>query len=149
MKARDYLDRLEMLDTVISNKLIERQQWREIALSVTAHSDDVRVQTSGSKDKMANALARCVDMEREIDGLIDKLVDLKKDVCSVIEQLSVDEYDVLHKLYIQRLSFDEVAAAKNRSKSWVTTIHGRALQNVQAILNEREKENGTETNGQN
>ena len=137
MNAKTYLKQLEKLDTIINNKMIERTQWKEIALGVTAHSEGERVQSSGSQQKMADAVDRCVDMEREIDDLVDRLVDLKRDVTSVIEQLPVAEYDVLHKLYIQHMTLYDVAEAKGKTYSWVTSIHGRALKNVQNILDER------------
>lgn len=138
MKAKDYLKQVEKLDTIIQNKLIEREQWNAVALGVTSHSDGERVQSSGRKTKMADAVDRCVDMEREIDSLVDRLVDLKRDVTSVIEQLNATEYDLLHKVYIQHLSFYDVAVAKGKTKDWVKTVHGRALQNVQRILDSRE-----------
>lgn len=138
----DYLKQPQKLDVIIKNKLIERQQLKDIALSITAHSDGERVQSSGSQQKMADAIDRCIDMDAEINRLIDRLIDTKNEVIATIERLNTTEYDVLHKLYIQGMSFDEVAAAKDRSKSWVTTIHGRALVNVQRILDEQ-KEPGT------
>lgn len=91
---------------------------------------------------MADALDRCVDMDAEINGLIDRLVDFKREVSGYIERLNTAEYDVLHKIYFQYMTFDEVALAKNRSKSWATTVHGRALANLQNLLNERKNENG-------
>lgn len=136
MNAKHYLQQIAKLDTIITNKLIEKEQWREIAMGVTAHSDGVRVQSSGSQQKMANAIERCIDMEAEIDSLVDRLVALKREVTGVIEQLNATEYDVLHQIYIQHKSFYDVAEAKNKSYSWITTVHGRALANVQKILNE-------------
>ena len=137
MKSKDYLKQLEKLDTMIQNKLIERAQWKAIALSVTTHSGGERVQSSGSQQKMADAVDRCVDMEQEIDILVDRLVDLKREITQIIEQLNTAEYDVLHKLYIQGMTFDEVAQLKDKSKSWVTTVHGRALKNMDCLLKER------------
>lgn len=141
-KAQIFLKQVEKLDTMIRNKLIEKEQWKDIALGITAHSEGERVQSSGSKQKMADAIDRCIDMDNEIDELIDRLVDVKREVSSVIEQLNATEYDVLHKIYIQYLSLYDVADMKGKTYSWVTTVHGRALQNVMNILNEREKENG-------
>lgn len=138
MKSKDYLKQLEKMDTMIQNKLIERAQWKAIALSVTSYSDGERVQSSGSQQKMADAVDRCVDMELEIDTLVDRLVDLKREITQTIEQLNTAEYDVLHKLYIQGMTFDEVAQLKDKSKSWVTTVHGRALKNMDCLLKERE-----------
>lgn len=136
-EAQDYLKQVKKTDTIIKNKLIEKEQWKNIALGVTSHSDGERVQSSGSKQKMADAIDRCVDMEAEIDGLVDRLIDLKREIISTIEQLNATEYDVLHKLYIQDMDYYDVAAAYGKSYSWATTVHGRALQNVQRILDRR------------
>lgn len=137
MKAIDYLKQLKKLDTIIKNKFIEKAQWKNIALGVTSNSDGERVHASGSKQKMADAIDRCIDMEAEIDGLVYRLIDLKREIISTIEQLNATEYDVLHKLYIQDMDYYDVAAAYGKSYSWATTVHGRALQNVQRILDKR------------
>ena len=137
MKAQDYLKQLEKLDAIIQNKMIEKAQWKDIALGVTAHSDGERVQSSGSQQKMSDAIDRCIDIENEINKLIDRLIDTKLEITKTIEMLNGTEYDVLHKRYIQNLTFDEIGAAKGKSKSWATTVHGRALQSLQRILDER------------
>lgn len=137
MEAKQFLKQVEMLDTRIKNKLIEQQQWRDIALGITANMDGERVSSSGgSKSKMADAIDKCVDMESEIDGLIDALVDVKQNVIKTIEQLdSPTEYDILHKRYIQFLTLQEIADVYGRDYTTITTTHGRALKNVQNLLN--------------
>ena len=138
MKAICYLKQLEKLDAIIENKQIEKAQFMDIALSITGHSDGERVQSSRSKQRMADAVDRWIQIESEIDSLIDKLVDTKREIIKTIEQLNAKEYDLLHKVYIQRMTFKEVAAAKGKSVSWATTVHGRALQSLQKILDRRE-----------
>lgn len=137
MKAKDFLKQLRKYEMLIRNKMAEKAQWKAIATGTTARIDGERVQSSGSQQKMADAIGRYIDMEAEIDRAIDKLVDAKNDVIHVIEQLPVDEYDVLHKIYVQYFTLYEVADIHDKSYSWVTTVHGRALQKVQKILDER------------
>ena len=134
MNAKDFLRQVEKLDKLIENKLVEKQQWKSIARGTSSHSDGERVQSSGSQQKMADAIARYVDIESEIDKCIDILVDTKNEVISVIERLNTTEYDILHKVYIQHKTLYEVADIYGNSYSWATTIHGRALKNVQKIL---------------
>lgn len=137
-KAREFLERIPKLNAMIENKMAEQAQWRGVALGITARSEGERVQSSGSQQKMADALDRVVDMESEINGLIDNLIAARQEIISTIEHLNATEYDVIHKRYVQALTFDEVGAAKGKSKSWATTVHGRALQNLNKILEERE-----------
>ena len=140
MTAREFLKQPKKLDKMIENKLNEKEQWKIIATGTTTQMSGERVQTSGSQQKMADAVVRFVDIEKEIDKCIDNLVDTKKDVIAVIEQLNVSEYDLLHKVYIQFLTLQEVAYLYDKSISWAKTIHKRGLKNVQRILDERQKE---------
>lgn len=137
MKAKDFLTQLKKLDKMIENKMIECAQWRYIAAGTTAQMGGERVQSSGSQQKMADAVDKYVDIENEIDNFIDKLIDKKKDVISVIEHLNATEYDILHKVYVQYFTLDEVAEMYEKTYSWATTVHGRALRNVQKILDSR------------
>lgn len=140
MQAKEFLQQLEKLDKMIENKQAEVQQWKVIAANTVAHSEGERVQSSGSKQKMADAVDRYIDLEREINACIDNLIDTKKDVISVIERLKPDEYDVLHKIYVQYFTLKETAYKCGISYTNVTTIHGRALLNVQKILDLRKRD---------
>lgn len=150
-EAQNFLKQLEKLDNLIENKILEREQLKAIATGMTSGGQSVlvevkgkhelqnmeRVQAQSNKHKMADAVIKYIAVEEEINECIDKLIDTKKEVLAVIEQLNAKEYDVIHKIYVQHLDFNEVAAQKQRSYSWVTTVHGRALKNVQEILDER------------
>lgn len=138
MKAREFLRQVYKLDCMVANKLAEKRQWQEIAAGASPQTTGERVQSSGNPQRMADAIGRYIDIEREIDECIDRLVDVKREVLGVIEQLNATEYDVLHQLYIQGKTLQEVADKKGRSYSNIATIHGRALQSVQHILDGRE-----------
>lgn len=133
--AKNFLLQVERLDVRITNKLIEKQQWRDVALGITASIGGERVQSSSSQQKMADAINKCVDMESEIDNLVDELINTKKKVIETIEKLySPTEYRILHLRYIQHISLTDIAEQLNKEYTWVTTTHGRALKNVQNIL---------------
>ena len=136
-KEKRFLNQIKKLDKLIENKLAEKEQWKLIASGTTIQLKE-RVQSSGSQQKMANAIVRYVDIESEINACIDSLVSKKRDVISVIEQLDVTEYDILHKVYVQYLSLYDVAEIYDKSYSWVTSVHGNALKNVREILDARE-----------
>lgn len=148
MNAKEFLNQLKKIDKMIENKLIEKEQWRSIALGVVHTGKDVKingkihamdkVQASGNPQKMADAINRYIDIEEEINSCIDRLVDIKRDVLSVIEQLNSVEYDILHKVYVQYLTLYDVSDIYDKTYSWVTTIHGKAIKSVQRILTERE-----------
>ena len=136
-----YLEMPKLLDARIRNKLIEKQQWKDIALGITANMDGERVQSSGSKNKLGNAVERCVDIETEIGELVDNLIETKKEVIRTIEQLySPIEYDVLHKRYIQYMTLQEIADHYGRNYDWAKITCKRGCKHVQVILNRKEKQ---------
>lgn len=133
-EAQIILEQVEKLDCIIQNKLIEKGQWRDMALGITASMDGERVQSSGSQSRMADAVIKLVDMEAEIDSLVDQLIDKKKEVIGIIEQLqSPMEYKLLHMRYIQYIPLKAISDLWDMEYTNVTTMHGRALRNVQAI----------------
>ena len=127
---------------MINNKIAEAAHWRDVATSTTAYSDGERVQASGSQQKMADAVCKYVEIEDEINEEIDRLVSTRRWIISTIEQLqSVDEYEVLNRHYVLFKDFTQIAEELDKSYSAITTIHGRALINLQKILDEMEKKN--------
>ena len=139
MKAQHYLEQLDHLETVIQNKEVEKEQWRDIAEGMTARYDGERVQSSGSQQKMSDAVNKIADICSEIDEIKCDLVEKRKEIISMIEKLKPKEYKVLHMLYIQNKSFKEVAAECGKSHSWATSVHGIALKNLQKILDDHEQ----------
>lgn len=138
-EAKYFLLRLKKTDKLIENKLIEKEQWKSIAMGTSARMGGERVQSSGSQQKMADAIERYVEIEGEIDRYIDRLIDTKKDVISVIEQLDAIEYDLLHVVYVQYRTLEDFAEKYDRTYRWAAGVHGRALMNVMKILEERKK----------
>jgi hypothetical protein len=119
----------------IECKLEERQQWIDLALSITGQMDGDRVQTSGAKDKMAQAVERCMTVEEEILSQVNKLADRQKEVTAALERLDNPTfYKLLHERYIQFLELKVIADKHNSSYDWATTTHGRALKSLQDIL---------------
>ena len=140
MKAKEFLQRLLKIDRLIENKLYEQAYWKNKAIGTTTQLSGDKVQSSSNPEKMADAISEYLDLEKEITERIDSLIDKRKEIISVIEQLNALEYDVLHKIYVQYITLDAVAVMYGKTYSWVTTIHGRALKNLQKILDEREIE---------
>lgn len=134
-KAQFFLERVEKIEAIIENKLIEQRQWRELALSITANMDGERVQTSKSTSKMADAVINCIAIEEEIAEIVEKLIAEKQKVTQTIEKLySPTEYKILHMRYIQHISLTDISEKLDKEYTWVTTTHGRALKHLESIL---------------
>ena len=140
MKAKEYLLQIRKIDRLVENKIAELEHWQAIATGTTTFSDGDRVQSTGNKYKMEDAIIKCIEINNEINSEIERLVDTRKEVISTIEQLKPSEYDVLHKIYVQNKDFQTIADAKKKSYSWVTSKHGRALASLQKILDAKKGE---------
>ena len=159
--AQDYLRLIRKIDRLIENKRAEKEQWEAVALGSSGGGNTVmingvphemdRVQSSGNQQRMADAILKYVDIDKEIDEYIYRLADVKRDVIGVLEQLSATEYDVLHKMYVgvlvkekgrtstRYMTQKEVAAHYDRSESWAKNVHRSGKKSVQRILDQRDE----------
>lgn len=126
MKAKQYLQQIRKIDQIIKNKMIEQEQLRTLAESVTASIGGERVQSSGNQQRMESTICKLIDKEDEIKSLVKN----REEIISVIEQLDLSDYDLLHKVYVQGKKLKEVDGAYTN----LTTQHGRALAKVQKII---------------
>lgn len=141
MKAQDFLREYEKQKTIIASCWAEVAMWEDVAYSVTGCTDGVRVQSSGSKQKMADAVISYSDIKTEIKQRVADAERIQNEIIKKIAQLSEPEYFVLHGIYILGKQFKEVAASKNppKSASWATSIHGTALNSLQQLLDAENK----------
>ena len=131
MQAEEYLEQIDKFDKMIANKLKEVIKWQTIASNTVANGESERVQTSGSQQKMADAVHKYLDIEAEIEEVKEK----RRDIINVLESLPAREYDLLHKIFVQRIPVKEIDVTKSTRKR----IYKRAIANVQSILDERDK----------
>lgn len=135
MKAKDYLLQLQKIDALIENKTEEKRHWEEVAMSCgVSFSSEERVQTSGNKQKMSDAVCEKITIEEEIAEQVIALAKKKQEIIATLEKLDTTDYKLLYKIYVQHWELNDVADAMEKSYSWVTTMHGRALQRVQKII---------------
>lgn len=136
--AKSYLRKIELLDAHINNKLNDLATLRTMVTKITATITPVAVSGSGNQDKLGDAVAKIVDLQDEINQQIDRFVDAKMEVSAVLEKLQEpDHVKVLHKRYIEYKPFEQIACEMHCTYRNVCYIHGKALQEVGALLDER------------
>jgi hypothetical protein len=133
-EAQLFLEELERIDALVECKLIERLQWKELALNITANMGGEVVQSSGSQSKMAEAVNHAIDMENEVLLAVNKLIAKKKEVTQLIEQVdNATWYKILHERYVQHIELSDIADNFGKSYDWAKSTHGRAIQCVQRM----------------
>ena len=141
MKAQEFLEQYKEQQTIIASCWEEVERWKDIALSVTGCTEGERVQSSGSKQKMADAVISYSDIEADIKQQIAEARAIQKEILRMIARLKEPEYYVLHGVYVLGKQFKEVAASRkpSMSKSWATSVHGTALVHLQRLLDAENK----------
>lgn len=132
MTTKQYLSRFHRINQEIDGNLAEIFRLKTMAMSITVAQKDVNVQSSGESDRMASAVAKIVDLEREIDEKIDGMKVSREKMISQIAQIDNDmEYTVLYQHYIQNLTFEKIAENSNYSIRHIFRVHGNALQSFE------------------
>lgn len=133
-EAERYLKQVWKCEAIIRNKLVEIEQWKALAESMTAVLNPDKVQSSGSQQKMAEAVERYVTLQDELVECVVHLYKVKNEVVATIEQLEPLEYDVLHRIYIQHMDVQAVADAYGMSKNWAYKHRNDALDRLEEVI---------------
>ena len=136
MDTKQYLQQIERLDKMIQNKLSEIYQLKTMACSVTISNDSERVQTSSDKDRLGSTVAKIVDLEKETDMLIDRFVDLKKEIMIIISMVKSErDREILSKKYLELKSIYEIAEELGITDRGCKKAHKKALDEFEKIKN--------------
>ena len=139
MKAITYLKQIKKLDSEITTAIDELAELEALATKTTSVLGGERVQSSGSHDKMADCVVKIVERKAKLNKDIDKLVDLKAEARQLICEACDDGCtELLHKRYLQKKSWEQIAVEMNYTYHWVSGgLHQRALAQLQKRLDER------------
>lgn len=133
--AQKYLRQVELYGVRISNMLEELKRLKLLTTQITAALKQDVVSHSGNQDKIAEAVAKIVDLENEISAAIDEYIDKWREVGALVDKMdNPDEAAVLHKLYFEKKTWPQIAVEMNMTERNAQYIHGRALQSVRRIL---------------
>ena len=131
---RNRLSRLSIIDEMINNKLQEVEEWRsKCEYSGTSYGTE-RVQSSPASPKVESALDMYISVKQEKMKEIAELEAEKKAIIRDIEKLPPSEYSVIYKRYVQNKSFYQISSELDKSYSWCTWTHSKALEYLQRLM---------------
>lgn len=130
MTAKEYLSQVRFIDRLINSKLEQLSRLRETATKATTTISDMPRSDSPDLQSMETTVVKMIDMEREINTDIDRLVDLKRATVAAIAALKNTEQQlVLEQRYLCYKSWEQIAEELCYSVRHVTRLHGEALKN--------------------
>ena len=128
MKAKEYLSQTRLLDTRINSKIQQVAALNTLATSATATLSGMPHNPNRATSKMADAVVKIVDLQREINDDIDALVDLKRDIMRRIKSIPSTEYQlILEKRYLCFMPWEQIAVDMGYSIQHFYRLHDKAL----------------------
>ena len=136
MNAEKYLEQIAILDRRIKNKTRDMERWRESAEYSSTDYGTERVQSTGSKSRMENAIIRSLGLEEQIKKDVAK----RNSIIADLDRLSethIEPYSVLYGIYVLGQAYKDIALEMDKSLSWVRDNRKIGLIEVEKILEER------------
>lgn len=155
MDALKYVSQVQKYDILIEKKKEQRTEYLAMASCITSPMGGERVQTSGSKQRMADAVIESVEIGEQILREHNELMIKRREIILTLEKLDVTSYEILYLMYVGKMKFDkngnykvhylgikEIAGHFAKTDTWARSAHRKALAELQKVLDEKEKEVG-------
>ena len=140
MNAKEFLSRARLLEMQVQSKLMQVESLKSLANRMTSVYGMAPVSHTRDTTQMQSTVIRIMEAEEELNRKIDELVDTKLEIGLVIDQVEDDQLRViLEKRYLSYLPFARIAADLHYCIRWLRKMHHLALEEVQQILDQRER----------
>ena len=131
MKSKEYLSQAFRIDQRINSKLEQVLSLRKLA-DKTATTVPKSDRTNARQ--ITNYVNKMSKLESEINADIDRLVDLKSEIVTVIKCVESPELQTLLELrYLSFKTWEQIAVEMNFDARWVRRLHDRALAVIDKI----------------
>ena len=132
MTTKQYLNQVRNLDKRVNAKLDELSSLRALTEKVTAsYSEKVQASTS---DTFTSNVAKIVDLEKEIDAEIDRLIRLRERITKEIDSMPSNTYSaLLSSRYLEGKTWEDVAEMLHYDERQIFRIHENALKEFRRI----------------
>lgn len=131
MTTKEYLAQAYRIDQRINSKLEQIVSLRELATKATSTLSDTPPSGSRNIHSMEGIIVKMMELENEINADIDVLVDLKKEIMSIIKKINNPEQQTLLELrYLCFKTWEQIAVDMGYSIQNAYKVHDRALENI-------------------
>lgn len=128
MTAKEYLSQAYRLDQRIDSKIEQVASLNDLATKCTTTISGMPHNPSRSTSPMADTIDKIIDLQAEINRDIDALVDLKREIVTVIKAVDNPEYQtLLEKRYLCFLHWEQIAVDMNYGIDNIFKLHKKAL----------------------
>lgn len=140
MRTEEYLNQARHLDTQINSKLSQIESLSALATKCTVTLTDMPGNKNNGTSKMEDTILKIITLQEEINSDIDVLVDLKKEIMTIIKKVENSEYrTLLENRYLSFLSWEKIAVEMKYSIQQVYRKRTEALKKIEEILKDDRK----------
>ena len=131
MTVKEYLGQAYRLDQRINSKLEQVASLNELATKCTLSLTGMPRNPNRGTSTMADAVGKIVDLQAEINRDIDRLVDLKREMVTVIKAVDYTEYQTLLELrYLCFKTWEQIAVDMGYSIQHIYRLREKAYEEI-------------------
>lgn len=137
MQAKEYLKQVYRYNEMIKSNMEEIENLRTISTSIaSADPSKERVNKSHHSDApFVTAVAKLIDLEKQVDDEMVKFLELRQEVRDTINQIAnVNGILILRYRYLDFMKWEDLAKKMDYSIKSVHRIHEAALNEIADIL---------------
>ena len=131
MTVKEYLGQAYRLDQRINSKLEQVASLNELATKCTSTLTGMPRNPNRGTSTMADAVGKIVDLQAEINRDIDRLVDLKREMVSLIKAVDNTEYQTLLELrYLCFKTWEQISVDMGYSIQHIYRLREKAYDEI-------------------
>ena len=134
MTAEEFLEQYGDITAKIRRKKRLKENAEAQAENITSHLTPDKVQSSGSLQKIAEAIEEALDLEKEINELYILKNKIRKETEDVLDRISVRLGDILYEKYLILTPEEKIAEVLDRTNDTVNRLIREGQAEVQRIL---------------
>lgn len=136
---KEFLGRYRYLNLKLWSRIEQAKEFKELSTSVRSFDySKVKVQVSGhsSEAEFEQLLDKAREIEEVSTAEIDELIAAKNEIEKVINQVTDPKYHIVLELkYMVGINLYEIAEKIKTTYDWACKLHGKALLEVDKIIN--------------
>ena len=135
MTTKEYFEQALTLNKRINSKLDHLGTLREMTTKASTTLSDMPRSSSQNVHRMEDIISKIVDLENEINGDIDRFVDMKREYMRIIREIRNPVFQlVMEQRYLCCRTWEMISEDLGYDLRWLHRLHGRALQEAEEVL---------------
>lgn len=131
MTAKEYLSQAYRIDKDIHDMLEEVSVLRSMATKTTSIITDMPRSATKNTSGLEDTVIKLMEREEALDKEIDRLVDLRAEICDAIQ--TVDDWEERRVLYLRYIGYRDwtvIAEEMHIGLRQIYRLHGRGLKKI-------------------